>query len=542
MTQTSAFYPTSPALRGVFFLIALLGPILFGFLALALGQDANWDLRNYHWYNAYAFLNDRHATDLLPSQTPNFYNPVLDVPFYLLANSVSAKTASFVLATIQGINFSLLLLLAFRLLPFSVPSVRLCASVAVAVLGLLGGGGIAELGTTFYDNIVSLGVFGSLLLVIWLWPSLSARPLGQALALAALAGLPVGLAMGLKQPTVLFCVGLCFAFLLSPGAVRRRFFLSFGFGLGITAGLLIFSGHWMLTLWQAYGNPLFPYFNDLFKSPLAAATDARDVQFVVQGFWDSLLFPFTFALHPRRVGEIDWQDLRIPILYLLLYVMAAYHLFSRKTTSPLPPTAVYVLCASALSYLVWLKMFCIYRYLIPLEMLAPLLIVLVATQIPLKTARRSMILACAALLIIAVTVRPGNWGRVPFGDKFIETKVPLIPAPETKMLLMAGFEPMSWVLSSFPARMPVVRVQSNFSSPDQPEKGINKIISQRVSAHKGDFLLLIPAYQHPFAKEALAHYGLAADFSTCRKVENNLYSPLDLCPVLRVPPAPEEAP
>ena len=31
-------------------------PVLFGAIALAMGQDSNWDLRNYHWYNPYAFL------------------------------------------------------------------------------------------------------------------------------------------------------------------------------------------------------------------------------------------------------------------------------------------------------------------------------------------------------------------------------------------------------------------------------------------------------------------------------------------------------
>ena len=78
-----------------------LAPFAFGLLALALGQDANWDLRNYHFYNAYAFLNDRYAMDLLPSQTPYFYNPMLDVPFFLLATHASAKFAGFVLGFVQ---------------------------------------------------------------------------------------------------------------------------------------------------------------------------------------------------------------------------------------------------------------------------------------------------------------------------------------------------------------------------------------------------------------------------------------------------------
>ena len=62
--------------------LLMAGPLVFGFMAVWLGQDANWDLRNYHWYNAYAFLNGRDGFDLLPSQTPYFYNPLMDVPVF----------------------------------------------------------------------------------------------------------------------------------------------------------------------------------------------------------------------------------------------------------------------------------------------------------------------------------------------------------------------------------------------------------------------------------------------------------------------------
>ena len=88
--------------------ILCLAPFPFGLLALALGQDANWDLRNYHYYNAFAFLNDRYGQDILPSQTPYFYNPLLDVPFYLLATHVPARVAGFALGFVQGFNFLLL--------------------------------------------------------------------------------------------------------------------------------------------------------------------------------------------------------------------------------------------------------------------------------------------------------------------------------------------------------------------------------------------------------------------------------------------------
>ena len=90
-------------------LLCLAVPLGFGALALALGQDANWDLRNYHWYNPYAFLTGRLHTDFAAS-TP--YNPALDVPLYLGATLLSAKVFSFILGTIHGLNYVLLYLLS----------------------------------------------------------------------------------------------------------------------------------------------------------------------------------------------------------------------------------------------------------------------------------------------------------------------------------------------------------------------------------------------------------------------------------------------
>src|SRR5450755_4444839 len=48
----------------------------------SLGQDVNWDLRNYHFYNAWAFIHDRLGWDLAPAQLQTFHNPLLDLPFY----------------------------------------------------------------------------------------------------------------------------------------------------------------------------------------------------------------------------------------------------------------------------------------------------------------------------------------------------------------------------------------------------------------------------------------------------------------------------
>ena len=58
--------------------------ILFwaGFVIL-LGKDTSWDFRNYHWYAPYALLNHRMGIDVAVAHQASYYNPFLDIPFYL---------------------------------------------------------------------------------------------------------------------------------------------------------------------------------------------------------------------------------------------------------------------------------------------------------------------------------------------------------------------------------------------------------------------------------------------------------------------------
>lgn len=77
---------------------------LAGTASILLRQDSNWDLMNYHLYNAWAFVHDRHGLDWAPAQLQSFHSPFLDLPFYaLVAADVPARAIAFVLAVPTGI-------------------------------------------------------------------------------------------------------------------------------------------------------------------------------------------------------------------------------------------------------------------------------------------------------------------------------------------------------------------------------------------------------------------------------------------------------
>ncbi|MDR3424853.1 MAG: hypothetical protein P4M13_07225 [Alphaproteobacteria bacterium] len=543
------FLPHSPHLlpakgqraRALALAILCVAPFAFGLLAVALGQDANWDLRNYHFYNAYAFLNDRYARDLLPSQIPYFYNPLLDVPFFLLATHVAAKTVGFVLGFVQGLNFILLFMIAQVTLIVPNPRHKVFVCAALAALGMLGGGGIALIGTTFGDNITSLGVFLSAALIVRHLQRLSIDKPARVFALALAFGVPAGMMMGLKLPSVIFAVGLCGGLLFVGGSLKHGLWLSFAFGLGVLLGCAVTFGYWAVFLQSHFGSPLFPYFNQIFHSPLAPPVGGRDTEYVPRSLSDFLLMPFLFAHSPFRVGEIAWRDWRLPLLYALLPLCLMLRLFfgrNRAANDALaaPYPARYLLASFSIAYIVWLTLFTIYRYAVPIEMISPLLIVFAIGMLPLKITTRGL-LAAFTLTIVALSVQPGNWHRRgEWLDRFVEAKIPDLGDTSHLMILMAGIEPYSHLIPEFPPNISFVRIQSNFSSPDDG-KGINLLLHERVDAHRkagGRFMILIPSFQINVAEKAVAYFGLKVLPQNCQSVTDRLFDDmqLSLCPVI----------
>ncbi len=518
-----------------------LAPIAVGLLALALGQDANWDLRNYHYYNAYAFLNNRYAMDLLPSQTPAFYNPLLDVPFFLMATHLSAKATAFGLGLIQGLNFILIFMIAHATLIIPHPRHKTVVCAALAALGMLGGGGIALIGTTFGDNVTSLGVLLSAALVVRHLERLTIDKASRVFGLAVLLGIPVGMTVGLKLPNFIYAIGLCAALLFAGGGWKRCVMLAFAFGLGVLAGITVTYGQWGWFLYSHFGSPTFPYFNNIFQSPLEAPVSARDIEYVPHSWHDILLMPFVFAESPFRVGEIAWRDWRIPILYVLLPLAVILRLFfgrNRARTDAIAASypARYLLAAFAISYGAWLMMFGIYRYAVTMEMIAPVLIIFAIGLLPLKLSTRGLI-AAFTLAIVSASIQPGNWHRRDaWLDHFVEATLPPLGDTSNLMVLMAGIEPYAHLVPEFPPEIAFTRIQSNFSSPEQ-DKGINRLIHARIDVHRaanGRFMILIPPWQLGVGDKALSFFDLKRAPQACQNVTDRLYDDkeMSLCPVI----------
>jgi len=184
------------------------------------------------------------------------------------------------------------------------------------------------------------------------------------------------------------------------------------------------------------------------------------------------------------------------------------------------------------SYAIWLKMFAIYRYIIILEMMSPLLIAAAVGLWPLS-ARARFLVAASVLLWIQASSRVIAPDRAPASDPYIQAAIPPIPHPDRTMILMTGEAPLGYLVPSLPERIPVLRIDGWLIQPQDGSR-LTEQAHKRVDAFRGDLFVIADAGEMPRSRDALAVYGLAMTAAQCRNIEANLGGPYRFCPLARV--------
>lgn len=512
-----------------------LGPLLVALLALWLGQSTSWDLRNYHWYNAYALLEGRMGFDMAVAHHATFYNPLIDLPLWWLAQVAPGWLAAACLGAVQGLNFSLLHLLARDSLQLPDPWLRVAAAV-LALLGITGGYALTLTGSPHYDNVVSVLVLWALWLIVRRRDAIAT---GGGRAALVCAGLLVGSAVGLKLPTAPFGLAILAAALAAGADVRVRVLALLWCGGAAFLAFLATTGWWFFVLWRETGNPVFPYFNDVIGSTLILDASYRDTRFLPGSLVDALLFPFRASLDWRVSADGPLTDWRIAFAYALVPLGALALLWRARTarasaTDPLAdPHATRILFwFAAIGYASWLAVFAIYRYLTPLEMLAPLLIATAVAAFPLPRAWRIGATIAALLGVLALTPLPHD-PRPAFADRVVTVDVPPIARPDATLALMTGVEPTAFAIPAFPPQIAFLRVDGYLVGPDADTPYL-RTMRERIDAQLasgGDLFVLFLDYERARTDNAMRLLGLRRT-DDCRAVTHNLGEPLQWCRVL----------
>jgi hypothetical protein len=458
-------------------------PLLFGLYSLLLGADANWDLYNYHLYNPFAWLHGKLQSDLAPAGMQTYFNPLLDTALYLLNTHLPSRVVGFLVGALHGLTFVLIVAIAREVWPVASDDDRYRLPVLVAVAGCLTANFLSGLGSSMGDDSTALFVLGGLLVALSNWQRLggrSARAFGAALA----SGLLVGAATGLKLTNAVFAVALCLSLLSYPAALGVRLRIAFLFGVGVLLGMAATTGYWMLHLWQQYGNPLYPQFGKFFPNALTTSGAQGDVRWLPRNIVETLLWPFIIAADSKRVGETPIRQVIWPIVYVVFVWWALARIaqrFNSLARTALEPKQRFVVLFVALGFVVWMKLFSIYRYIVPIEVLAPMVLVLLLDRLlPAHIARRGAKWLLIAATAVVVTGGARTWGHEGWADPLYHAQIPPLTQPErTTVVIRSSTTGWAWIATLFPDTVAFTQIDSSFPATDAFRARIVSFVRER---------------------------------------------------------------
>jgi Glycosyltransferase family 87 len=408
------------------------------------GEDINWDWQNYHEYGAYALLNGRFDVDVAPAGFQTFLNPVIYVLPYVLRHGLGAPYWGLLLGAIHGLNLALIWWISRVLLGSAAGAIAILASVIIAAFGPMT---LSEVGTSFSDILTALPVIAAVGLVL----SDGGRPYSRLLT----AGFLIGAAVGLKLTNATFLIGAGVSLLLAA----RPLHAMATFGAGSAVGGLATGGAWSLRLWQEFGNPVFPYYNNVFRSPDAPLDTIVDGRFMPHGLLDATAYPFYWLIGDHRSSEWAFRDPRFAVIIVLLAVVIGASLARKVDVLQRRDKQFLMLFWTA--YLLWLRVFSIHRYAIALELLAAPMIVLLIFRLgqalssaPVEPSLRGTTsitaskLSAVVAVAIAIWSQPADWFRRPWSDPYRPQLAAALQAPATYLLLA---KPMGYVVPLLPA-------------------------------------------------------------------------------------------
>lgn len=530
------------------FLVTFLGILGTVIWAVHSGQDLGPDLVNYHFYDAYvAFHKERLLTDIFPAGIQGYLNPYIYVLIYSLYKILPPKEVGMIIGALHGLCFiSVYLVSRVLLANWSLVSSRLVALV-LAAFGLINPFFVAMVGSSFSDNLTPPLILIPLALIMMVrFPDESENKFSRYFYLILfISGFMIGTTVGFKLCNCAYVFGLLAAWL-----VRFRFSKKDLFGAvilfgAVGIGFLVVEGEWMWRLYSEFHNPMFPFYNHVFKSRMIGKIDTNVPAWAAaHSFTDFIAYPYRWARGIPPVSEWNFADSRYAFIYtifacilLVRYVVPfrdkvvmLLDKYNSHIDLPHPAFIInrigFIAAWSIVSYLFWIDQFGALRYLMPVSLLTGLLMLLCLIElVPIRKVALSVWLVFAVISL--VTMQPPYFGRVKWRHSWYPVKVPeqLLASKDTLYLKNS----LSFMIPFFPDDAHFISIGYFELKGNLINKGRNI-----VAHHQGPIrtLTLMPVSDASFYDELNAS-GLRIDPRDCINFMAGVY-PFASCRVERI--------
>lgn len=342
--------------------------------------DLNWDRANYADYIVYSLLNNRWESDWAVGGLNNYNNPITSIPGYLFSIGNGLLGFLFLGCFLLCMYYYSTKIIEILFSTYKVYGNRLVKNLATNVI-LLGPLFLSEIGTTMGDWPIVLLTTAS----IYYYFQYSVK--NKSWQYLALSVFLMTIATMLKISNAIFLVSFLISLFIASSKTNKLLVSFKGVVLGLFPAVFL-GAIWMYRVFNLTGNPIFPYYNGIFRSDYFSFENLRDRRWEANtpleffspltGFWGQ--------------SNLEFQsfDPRTPLLFIFLALLILFRIFRAKkmqeyailpkkinSQSPITFLVVYTL----ISYLSWALLLFYARYAMPLEPLVGILLLYVTFEI-----------------------------------------------------------------------------------------------------------------------------------------------------------------
>jgi Glycosyltransferase family 87 len=528
-------------------------------LAVALnyvfGKEMAGDLLHYHFYSGFSALNDRFEQDYFAAGPVSYFNPYVYVPFYVLVKlNLPALAVGTILAIVHSAVLWLTYELACRVSPSEHRKERFFFGLCVTVLVFMNPVLLQQIGSSFSDITTTVLVLGGWLLLVQ-------SILRPRIKLVIFAALLLGIATALKPTNGLYAVAACFLVAFMPLPIVGRIRALLYFGATGAASFALTVAPWSFRLARRFGNPLFPFLNNVFKSPEIPIASSKHYRFIPESVTDALLRPFAMTGTDNMIAEeLAAPDVRYAFLLVvfLISVIAWIWRSSRHTaiplTTPADKSATRALTGLGFGFtfawIVWLDNSGNIRYFLPMASVSTVLAVALLFRLLANHTfgRNGILLALLVAQGIALVLGTEyRWNQAPWEGHWFNVEVPEKLASQPNLYLSIGAQSNSFIVPFLAKGSGVINFAGGYAlGPDGANASRVRAMIARSTPHlrvlvAGDQLYADSALRAPRLSEvddALRTFDLRVDMSDCETITVRGLRPMVWWPLESSAPAP----
>lgn len=347
--------------------------LIIGFtLGFVYRFETFWDLLNYHYYNAFAFLHNRLNYDIVLGGENSFFNPLPDLPLYWMIQHLNDYPE--IIYGIQGLYYGVCLFFFIKICGLFWNNYTWNGIITTVIATAVAATGQAiwmQMGTATNEIQVTTFILAGLYLLF----KITFRPDLQKGYKFLIVGLLMGIALGLKPTVVSYCLGAGLTSVIFYKKLNSPLPYILLFAVGGLLGYLLSNGWFMWHYWEWYKNPFFPFANSIFKSEYYDNANFRDTQFLpsLKLFF---IYPYIWNLFKFKIVECSFYDIRLTVYYTIFLLTIFSFLFSKKARLFFKTNYKWGVYFTFLivTFFIWMALFSILRYIIVVEMLGCMVI------------------------------------------------------------------------------------------------------------------------------------------------------------------------